>query len=84
MQVYQSALASANGGITPQLESAIESMNTHNAWQVDSEVHRILLAVGLKDPNVKVNIAGFTVQYHHPVNQERIPVKQKNRCNTTC
>jgi hypothetical protein len=34
VQAYQSALSAANGGITPQLEAAIEAMNTHNAWQV--------------------------------------------------
>ena len=38
-------------------EAAIEAMNTHNAWQVDSEAHRILEAVGLKDPNIKVGAA---------------------------
>eukprot|EP00879_Flechtneria_rotunda_P011674 GHRR01012194.1.p1 GENE.GHRR01012194.1~~GHRR01012194.1.p1 ORF type:complete len:625 (+),score=273.22 GHRR01012194.1:471-2345(+) len=54
VQQYQRALSAAAGGITPELEAAIEAMNTHNAWQVDSKAHRILEAVGLTDPNVKV------------------------------
>eukprot|EP00878_Enallax_costatus_P045842 GHUV01055345.1.p1 GENE.GHUV01055345.1~~GHUV01055345.1.p1 ORF type:complete len:549 (+),score=163.93 GHUV01055345.1:459-2105(+) len=29
-------------------------MNAQNAWQVDSEAHRVLEAVGLKDPNTQV------------------------------
>jgi hypothetical protein len=34
LQSYQRALSEAGGAITPQLEAAIEAMNTHNAWQV--------------------------------------------------
>ncbi|WIA12397.1 hypothetical protein OEZ85_012443 [Tetradesmus obliquus] len=54
VQSYQRALSEAGGAITPQLEAAIEAMNTHNAWEVDSDARRILEAVGLKDPNAIV------------------------------
>ncbi|KAF6262123.1 P-loop containing nucleoside triphosphate hydrolase protein [Scenedesmus sp. NREL 46B-D3] len=54
VQSYQRALSEAGGGITPQLEAAIEAMDTHNAWEVDSDARRILEAVGLKDPNAAV------------------------------
>eukprot|EP00877_Chromochloris_zofingiensis_P000737 jgi/Chrzof1/10664/Cz05g07140.t1 len=55
VQEYQRALANANGRITPDLESAIERMNTYNAWQVDAEAKRLLDAVGLTNPNATVN-----------------------------
>lgn len=55
LQEYQRALANANGRITPDLESAIERMNTYNAWQVDAEAKRLLDAVGLTNPNATVN-----------------------------
>eukprot|EP00775_Hariotina_reticulata_P003188 gene3188-3466_t len=54
VQEYQRALAAAGSVVTPQLESAIEAMNTHNAWQVDGEARRLLEAVGLRDPNMQV------------------------------
>lgn len=50
-------MAAAGSVVTPQLESAIEAMNTHNAWQVDGEARRLLEAVGLRDPNMQVGRA---------------------------
>lgn len=54
VQQYQKALVTAGGGITRELERAIEQMDALNAWEVDAEARRVLEVVGMKDPSVKV------------------------------
>jgi hypothetical protein len=55
-QAYQAALSQAppDSSHNPALEGAIEAMHTHNAWQVDNDVRRMLEAVGLNDPSAQV------------------------------